>query len=60
MTKITKTTNLAKITNQGSERHKNNICLTRTREGGPTNITKIIHLAKISIGTGNYSNCFRN
>lgn len=34
--------------NQASERHKNNNCLRQTREGDPTNITKITNMAKIS------------
>ena len=33
-------TNLAEITNQASDRHKNNKCLTGTREGVPTNLKK--------------------
>ena len=33
-------TNLAKITNQASDRHKNNKCLTGTREGVPHKFDK--------------------
>ena len=33
--------------NQLCDRHKNNNSLRRTREGGPTNITKVTNLAKI-------------
>ena len=47
--KITKKkTNLAKITNEASDSSKNNTSSRQTREGGPTNITKISTLANYS------------
>lgn len=51
-------TNLAKITNQASDRHKNNKCLTRKRDGVPkklTKITKKANPAQISNLSGNSS-----
>ena len=40
--------NPAKITNQASDTHKNNKCLTVTRDGVPTNLTKITNKSKSS------------
>ena len=41
-------TNLRKTWNQASDRHKNNRCLTGTRDGVPTNLTKITKKANIA------------
>ena len=51
-------TNLAKTTHQASDRHKNDKCLTGTRDGVPTNLTKVTrkaNLAKIANLSSNSS-----
>ena len=55
--KITKEANKAKISNQASDSSKNNNSRRRKREGSPTNITKIAHVAKISIGLVTLLSC---
>ena len=41
-------TNLAKIINQASDRHKNDKCLTGTRDEVPTNLTNVTRKANLA------------